>query len=84
MSQKNERNLKVCAATGYKYKYVPQIQLKGVWLRQYGFTEDTPVTVVCEDGKLIITPQEAPAEKIPAEPLMSMVAERRREYHSTR
>lgn len=84
MSQKNERNLKVCAATGYKYKYVPQIQLKGVWPRQYGFTEDTPVTVVCEDGRLIITPQEVPEKEIPAEPLVTMVAERRREYHRAR
>lgn len=36
---KNVRELKVCAHSGYHYKDVPQIQLKGVWLREFGFRE---------------------------------------------
>lgn len=29
--------------------------LKGQWLRELGFEEDTPITVECAGGKLVIT-----------------------------
>lgn len=62
MAKKNIRELKVCAQSGYRYREVPQIQLKGAWLREFGFTEGTPVRVNCENGRLIITPDTERAE----------------------
>ena len=50
-TRKDVRELKVCEVSGYRYQAVPQIQLKGAWLRQYGFSEETPVTVKCSDGQ---------------------------------
>ncbi|WP_108775706.1 SymE family type I addiction module toxin [Lactimicrobium massiliense] len=38
-----------------RYVYVPQIRLQGDWLKQYGFNENTPLNVQCDDGKLTIT-----------------------------
>lgn len=67
MAKKNIRELKVCAQSGYRYKEVPQIQLKGAWLREYGFTEGTPVKVNCEDGRLVITLDVERAELAKAE-----------------
>ena len=32
MAKKNERELKVCAMSGYNYKSVPAIRLMGQWL----------------------------------------------------
>ena len=52
------RKLKVYEAWGRNYRPVPEIILKGDWLKQYGFTEDTPIHVHCEDGKLTITPRD--------------------------
>ena len=48
MTKSNERKLKVTAASGYKYQLVPQIQLKGIWLRQFGciFRPRRPVFTV--------------------------------------
>ena len=62
MAKKNIRELKVYAQSGYHYKEVPQIQLKGAWLREFGFIEGTPVKVNCEDGRLIITLDSEKAE----------------------
>ena len=56
-TRKDVRELKVCEVSGYRYQAVPQIQLKGAWLRQYGFSEETPVTVKCSDGQIVITPR---------------------------
>jgi len=39
MAKKNVKELKVCAQSEYHYKDVPQIQLKGAWLHEFGFTE---------------------------------------------
>ena len=61
-TRKDVRELKVCAVSGYRYQAVPQIQLKGAWLREFGFEAETPVLVRCEDGKLIITPDRARIE----------------------
>ncbi|MBQ2437742.1 MAG: type I toxin-antitoxin system SymE family toxin, partial [Clostridia bacterium] len=54
MAKKNERELKVCAMSGYNYKSVPAIRLMGQWLEAAGFHIGDPVLVKCEDGKLII------------------------------
>ena len=50
------RSLKVVGQSGYKYESVPTITLKGKWLDLVGFTIGDYVTVSCEDGKLVITP----------------------------
>lgn len=55
MAKKNIRELKVYAQSGYRYKEVSQIQLKGAWFREFGFTEGMPIAVKCEEGWFIIT-----------------------------
>ncbi len=52
---KEYRNMKVYGQSGYRYKSTPTIMLKGQWLRDLGFDEDTPITVRCEGGRLTIT-----------------------------
>lgn len=52
---KEYRNMKVYGQSGYRYKSTPTIMLKGQWLRDIGFDEDTPITVRCEGGRLTIT-----------------------------
>ena len=54
----DSRKLKVYKGSGKNYKTVPEIILKGDWLKQYGFTENPPIHVLCEDGKLTITPRD--------------------------
>ncbi len=76
MAKKNVRELKVCAQSGYNYKDVPQIQLKGAWLREFGFSENTPISVQCENGRLVIVPRIVEAEEIA--PIM--VAEKKTKY----
>ena len=56
MAMKNMRNMKVCGQSGYKYKTVPAITLKGKWLEELGFHLGGYVEVRCENGQLIITP----------------------------
>ena len=56
-----ERNMKVCEQSGYQYKPTPTIMLKGKWLQECGFEIGTPITVVCEDGKLVIMVKEQEA-----------------------
>ena len=67
MAKKNERELKVCAMSGYNYKSVPAIRLMGQWLEAAGFHIGDPVLVKCEDGKLIISLDTARAEQMEAE-----------------
>ena len=43
MAKKNERELKVCAQSGYNYKSVPAIRLMGQWLEAAGFHIGDPV-----------------------------------------
>lgn len=62
MAKKIERELKVCAMSGYNYKSVPAIRLMGQWLEAAGFHIGDPVLVKCEDGKLIISLDIARAE----------------------
>ena len=42
--------------SGYKYKETPIIMLKGMWLKKLGFDIGDYVSTICENGKLIITP----------------------------
>ena len=55
MKNKKNRRLKVYGqSTGYNYKEVPTIVLKGKWLEAAGFDIGTDLLVECEDGKLTI------------------------------
>jgi len=56
--RKEKRKLKVCEQSGYRYKPTPTPMLKGAWLEEWGFTSNMPVSVECEEGRLIITPME--------------------------
>lgn len=55
MAYKEHRNLKVYEASGRNYKSIPQIRLQGDWLKDFDFDIGTPITVVCQGGKLVIT-----------------------------
>lgn len=56
MKNQRNRSMKVHAQSGYNYKATPTIILKGNWLQELGFEIGDYITVSCEDGKLIITP----------------------------
>lgn len=56
-----KRSMKVYGMSGYKYQQVPMVMLKGKWLEQLGFAIGDFVSVSCENGKIIITPD---AEKV--------------------
>ena len=60
IAAKNCRNMKVYEQSGYHYKSTPTIMLKGLWLKEFGFSEGTQIQVQCEDGKLIITKAQKP------------------------
>lgn len=57
--KKTNRQMKVYAQSGYRYKATPTITLKGGWLEEWGFKIDTPTIVHCEDGKLTIIKQKS-------------------------
>ena len=42
--------------SGYNYCPTPAIILKGNWLKEVGFEIGEYISVSCEDGKLVITP----------------------------
>ena len=50
-----KRSVKVYGQSGYKYKETPTIMLKGLWLNEAGFDIGDYISVICEDGKIIIT-----------------------------
>ena len=56
MKNQKNRSMKVHAQSGYNYKATPTIILKGQWLQEMGFEIGDYISVSCEDGKLIITP----------------------------
>ena len=64
---KNRRSMKVVAQSGYKYRETPTITLKGQWLKDLGFEIGDYVSVSCENGKLVITPDVERAELVKAE-----------------
>lgn len=56
MAIKKLRRMKVYGQSGYHYKETPAIVLKGKWLQELGFEIGDFISVSCENGKLIITP----------------------------
>ena len=61
------RNLKVVAQSGYKYRETPTITLKGLWLSEAGFQIGDYISVKCENGRLIIEADVERARIIEAE-----------------
>lgn len=53
---KKFRNVKVYRMSGYNYKSTPTIMLKGQWLKELGFGIGGYVSVSCENGRLVLTP----------------------------
>lgn len=51
-----KRNIKVYGQSGYRYQETPTIMLKGMWLKELGFDIGDYISVTCEDGRLVITP----------------------------
>lgn len=77
---KDYRNMKVYEQSGYQYKSTPAIMLKGQWLRELGFEENTPITVHCEDGILTIKrTDEVYYDDVPEMPV-TIVAESKSKY----
>ncbi len=66
MAKKN-RSIKVVAQSGYKYRETPTITLKGQWLSELGFEIGEYVSISCENGRLVITPDTERAEIVKAE-----------------
>lgn len=66
MTKKN-RSIKVYGQSGYKYQSTPTIMLKGNWLRDLGFDIGDYISISCENGKLVITPDAERAELAKAE-----------------
>ena len=56
MANKNMRTVKIYGMSGYKYQATPTVMLKGKWLEELGFEIGDYITVSCEDGRIIITP----------------------------
>lgn len=88
--RKNKRTLKVYKQSGYNDKPTPMLMLKGAWLEEWGFTANMPVSVQCEEGKLVIVLDEERAKILEEEQVFieqetkkfqaQLVAERRRRY----
>lgn len=57
-TDKKERKMKVYAQSGYRYKQVPAIIIKGEYLKQMGFEAGTPIKVCLSEGKIEIVKQE--------------------------
>lgn len=51
-----KRSIKVISQSGHNYKATPTIMLKGQWLKELGFDIGDYVSITCENGKLVITP----------------------------
>ena len=66
MTKKNKRSMKVVAQSGYKYRETPTITLKGLWLKELGFEIGDYVSVSCENGRLVITPDAEKAKLVEA------------------
>ena len=69
MKNQKIRSMKVHEQSGYNYKATPTIILKGQWLQEMGFEIGDYISVSCENGKLIITPdvEKATMERVEAE-----------------
>lgn len=59
--------------------------LKGQWLRELGFEENTPIVVHCEDGILTITRADAETDYLDIpEAVAACVAEPKAKYERAR
>ena len=67
MVKKALRSVKVYEQSGYNYQPTPTIILKGKWLEESGFDIGRCLQVRCEEGKLVITIDEAKEKLIEAE-----------------
>ena len=67
MKNQKIRSMKVHEQSGYNYKATPTIILKGQWFKEMGFKIGDYITVSCEDGKLIITPDAEKAARVKEE-----------------
>ena len=69
MKNQKNRSMKVHSQSGRNYKATPTIILKGQWLQKMGFEIGDYISVSCENGKLIITPdvEKAAMEQAEAE-----------------
>lgn len=64
MEAKKLRSMNVYGQSGYRYKETPTIMLKGQWLKELGFEIGDYISVSCENGKLVITPDTEKAEAL--------------------
>ena len=55
MVYKKIRKLKVYEQSGYKYRAIPTIMLKGKWLAKLNLQIGDYISVSCEDGRLVVT-----------------------------
>lgn len=62
MKNQKNRSMKVYSQNGRNYKATPTIILKGQWLEEMGFVIGDYISVSCENGKLVITPDTERAE----------------------
>lgn len=62
-----KRSIKVYGQSGYKYQETPTIMLKGMWLEELGFKIGDYISITCEDGRLVITPDAERAAAAEAE-----------------
>ena len=53
---KKNRSIKIHSQSGYNYSQIPAIMLSGKWLRTLGFEIGDYISVSCENGRLVITP----------------------------
>lgn len=60
-------SIKVISQSGHNYKATPTIMLKGQWLKELGFDIGDYVSISCENGKLVITPDAERAAMAEAE-----------------
>lgn len=74
-TSKNVRKIKVIRQNANGYKPTPTIILKGQWLEKFGFGIDTPVTVTCRNGKLVITRRKIKVYSSPMDILVPGVAD---------
>ncbi len=63
MAIMKNRNLKVIAQSGYKYRETPTITLKGQWLKDLGFEIGDYVSVSCENGTVSWLSRRMPKEQ---------------------
>lgn len=50
-----KRSVKGYGQSGYKYREMATIMIKGLWLKDVGFDIEDYISVIREDGKIIIT-----------------------------